>query len=93
MALIHHLWFVINFNMRYVWLVFVGLLAAMALVIPRLNKASAPNSRPPAVTGTAVELPAKPVSAFAALRSPPATTFSARADSIVAFGLAQRGTP
>ena len=72
-------------------MVFVGLLAAMAIVLPRLGgpKAALRPAQPSA-------LPVQPVAAVltapegapAALRAP-----SARADSVVAFGLAQRGTP
>ncbi len=65
--------------MRFVWLAFVGLIAAMALVLPRLHR--------PAKTPAAA-----PQATFAALRAPAAGP-NARADSIVAFGLAQRGTP
>ena len=65
--------------MRFVWLAFVGLIAAMAIVLPRLH-------RPANTSATA------PQAAFAALRTPAAGP-SVRADSIVAFGLAQRGTP
>lgn len=65
--------------MRFVWLAFVGLIGAMALVLPRLHR---PAKMPAAA----------PQAAFAALRAPAAGP-SARADSIVAFGLAQRGTP
>ena len=65
--------------MRFVWLVFVGLIAAMALVIPRLSRrevSPAPASR----------------TSFASLRTAAASPVP-RADSLVAFGLAQRGTP
>ena len=65
--------------MRFVWLVFVGLLAAMALVIPRLNRKVVPPA------------PASHTS-LASLRTA-ATSPLPRADSLVAFGLAQRGTP
>ena len=80
--------------MRYVWLVFVGLLVAMAVVLPRLNK---PRIQPQRVTWTTTksdELPAQRVAtAFTALREPRRTGLAARADSVVAFGLAQQGTP
>ena len=65
--------------MRFVWLVFMGLIAAMALIIPRLNRPAAPPT------------PASRTS-FASLRTAAANTIH-RADSLVAFGLAQRGTP
>jgi cell wall-associated NlpC family hydrolase len=75
-------------------MVFAALLVGMVLLLPRLNK------QPPALEATASQQeasqPARPVAAVyttregakAVLRAP-----SARADSIVAFGLAQRGTP
>jgi len=82
--------------MRIVWLVFAGLVAALVLVVPRLGRHAAgpapfdtevPRSR------RAVVLPAAyRATPFAALRTPPPPP-SAQADSIVAFGLAQRGTP
>ena len=65
--------------MRFVWLAFVGLIAAMALLIPRLNRPSAPPA--PAASPS-----------FATLRTASAGR-AGRGDSIVAFGLAQRGTP
>ncbi|MBF9220507.1 C40 family peptidase [Hymenobacter ruricola] len=73
--------------MRIVWLVFVGLIAAMALVLPRLNRAPGPAARP------APPRAAPMAPSFAALREEPAPALLARADSVVAFGLAQRGTP
>ena len=94
MALTFGTRFAILFLMRYVWLVFLGLLAAMALILPRLNR---PAARPKTATWSTTksdELPAERVSSsFAALREAPATGSAARADSIVAFGLAQQGTP
>ena len=65
--------------MRFVWLVFMGLIAAMALIIPRLHRPAAPPT------------PASRTS-FASLRTATTSTIH-RADSLVAFGLAQRGTP
>ena len=65
--------------MRFVWLVFMGLIAAMALIIPQLNRPVAP-STPTSRTS------------FASLRTETTSTIH-RADSLVAFGLAQRGTP
>ena len=65
--------------MRFVWIVFVGLLAAMAFVLPRLRQPATP---PVAAVVTT------PTRAVALLRSP-----DPRAAGIVAFGLAQRGTP
>lgn len=83
--------------MRFVWLVFAVLVAVMVLVLPRLHRgpaapvapasASAPGpegNEPAQVAGT---------SAFAALREISKPSPAARADSVVAFGLAQRGTP
>ncbi|WP_197076626.1 C40 family peptidase [Hymenobacter terrenus] len=67
--------------MRFVWLVFVGLLAAMALVLPRMNQP----------TSSSKEAPNSAQASLAEL--PEAAGAAARADSIVAFGLAQRGTP
>ena len=64
--------------MRFVWLIFAGLLAAMLLVLPRLHQPKAPRS-------------AASHTAFALLRTPAGG--APIADSIVAFGLAQRGTP
>lgn len=68
--------------MRIVWLVFLGLLMAMAIALPRL-------SHPYGAPKTLV-LAAPRASAFASLRTAPPFT---RADSVVAFGLAQQGTP
>ena len=65
--------------MRFVWMVFVGLLAAMAFVLPRLGQ---PATAPVAAVFTT------PTRAAALLRAP-----DPRAAGIVAFGLAQRGTP
>ena len=80
--------------MRYVWLVFLGLLAAMALILPRLNHQAARSKPATWSTTKSDELPPERVSSsFAALRDAPATGPAARADSIVAFGLAQQGTP
>lgn len=72
--------------MRIVWLVFVGLLAAMALVLPRLGHRAA---APAASSAPSSALPVAPVSQREMLV--PGQT--ARADSVVAFGLAQQGTP
>ena len=70
--------------MRFVWLVFVGLIAAMALIIPRLNRPAAPRTSFAPVAAV-VTTPARAVSLL--------NGSLGRADSIVAFGLAQRGTP
>ena len=84
--------------MRFVWLIFAGLLAAIALILPRLNR-HADLARPGASTVPVMDSagkatsPARPSSSFVALREPPTATDAARADSIVAFGLAQQGTP
>ncbi|MBF9140618.1 C40 family peptidase [Hymenobacter properus] len=70
--------------MRFVWMAFAGLMALMVLVLPRLGHRT-PQSK-------SVKAP-PPTSAFASLREPPRPGLAARADSLVAFGLAQRGTP
>ncbi|WP_210515216.1 C40 family peptidase [Hymenobacter terricola] len=80
--------------MRMVWLVFVGLIVAMVVVLPRwrhreASPAPARQNTTDLATGSAA-----PISSFASLRRGPAgSTQPPRADSIVAFGLAQRGTP
>ena len=72
--------------MRIIWMVFLGLVVAMAIALPLLR-------HPAAASRTSV-LAASRTSAFASLRTvPPAGPLPARADSIVAFGLAQQGTP
>ena len=76
--------------MRVVWLVFAGLLALMALLLPRLNKPAA-GLQPAESAARAVPVAAvvtSPAQAQALLTGP-----AARADSVAAFGLAQRGTP
>ncbi|MBD2721154.1 C40 family peptidase [Hymenobacter armeniacus] len=79
--------------MRIVWLVFVGLIVAMALVLPRLSRTPAPHTTatPAPAEGSSGTAPL--TSSFAALREAPAPGLAATADSVVAFGLAQRGTP
>jgi hypothetical protein len=75
--------------MRIIWLVFAGLLAFMVAVLPRLGR------RAPAPTHSSVH-PAGPPAASASLARPASLSTAAgagRADSIVAFGLAQQGTP
>ena len=69
--------------MRVVWLIFAALAAAMAVLLPRL---SAPTTMAPSRPVAAVLT--TPARAVALLRGP-----AARADSVAAFGLAQRGTP
>ena len=70
--------------MRFVWLIFIGLVAALVVVVPRLGrKAAAPAARQPAA------LPAT----LAGLRTGAAAAYASRADSVASFGLAQRGTP
>ena len=70
--------------MRFVWLVFIGLVAALVVVVPRLGrKAAGPTSRPPAA------VPAT----LAGLHTGAAVAYASRADSVAAFGLAQRGAP
>ena len=69
-------------------MIFAGLLVAMVTILPRLSQ---PKSPQPA-TGTSptnAALPAQPAS----LHTAPSAALAARADSVVAFGLAQRGTP
>jgi hypothetical protein len=71
--------------MRFIWMIFAGLLVVVVAVLPRLGRrASTP--APPAATGSL----AKPASWHT-----PATSAAqaGRPDSIVAFGLAQQGTP
>lgn len=74
--------------MRYIWMIFVGLLVAMVALLPRLSK------RKPAqpTTETSPNDSALRVQT-ASLRTAPSAALLARADSVVAFGLAQRGTP
>ncbi|MBJ6109238.1 C40 family peptidase [Hymenobacter sp. BT523] len=79
--------------MRIVWLVFVGLLVAMALVLPRLSRTPAPHTTPTPAPAEGSSGTAPLTSSFAALREAPASGLAATADSVVAFGLAQRGTP
>ncbi|MDQ2771438.1 MAG: C40 family peptidase [Bacteroidota bacterium] len=73
--------------MRYIWMIFAGLLVLMVAVLPRL-------SRPNALPAVAPPTPDTPVAlATSRTAAAPNATTAARADSIVAFGLAQRGTP
>jgi hypothetical protein len=73
--------------MRYIWMIFVGLLVAMAAILPRLGKHKPAQSATEAnLTDSALR--AQPASLRTVASAPPH-----RADSIVAFGLAQRGTP
>jgi hypothetical protein len=77
--------------MRFVWMAFAGLVALMVLVLPRLSHRA---PRPATTQATPTARPAEAAAAFASLREEePRPTLAARADSIVAFGLAQRGTP
>ena len=70
--------------MRFVWLIFIGLVAALVVVVPRLGReAAAPAARQSAA------LPAT----LTGLRTGAAGAHAGRADSVAAFGLAQRGTP
>ena len=71
--------------MRAVWLIFAGLVAAMAVLLPRLSAPTTTAAGPPRPVAAVLTTPAR---AVALLRGP-----AARADSVVAFGLAQRGTP
>ena len=68
-------------------MIFVGLLVAMAAILPRLGKHQ-PNQPAPATGLADSVLRAQPTSLRTA-----SSTLPPRADSIVAFGLAQRGTP
>ncbi|MDB5236663.1 MAG: hypothetical protein JWR44_3656 [Hymenobacter sp.] len=77
--------------MRYVWLIFAGLVAAMAFILPRLNRQPAPAGL--VAAKGAKSTPTTLAASFAALRTVPTASMAARADSIVAFGLAQRGIP
>jgi len=76
--------------MRIVWLVFAGLLALMALVLPRLSRPA--TGPPPRAAGGApapvAAVLTSPTHAQALLAGP-----DALGDSVAAFGLAQRGTP
>jgi hypothetical protein len=69
---------------------FAGLVVLMVLVLPRLGQRG---PQPAATQLLPAASPAAPASAFASLREPPKPGVAARADSLVAFGLAQRGTP
>lgn len=71
--------------MRYIWIIFAGLLVTMLVILPRLGH----HTPAPAVGG----VPAQQVSYSPAGLAPTGLADMARADSIVAFGLAQRGTP
>lgn len=73
--------------MRFIWMIFAGLLVAMLAVLPRLGRHSQAPAPPPAADAPPL---ARPASLRAAAAS---TTLTGRADSIVAFGLAQQGTP
>ena len=70
--------------MRFIWLTFIGLVAAVLIGRAWLTKAPTP-ARPERAVPAPAAL-AQPVS----LRTPGA---AGRADSVVAFGLAQQGTP
>jgi hypothetical protein len=68
--------------MRYIWMIFGVLLVAMLVIMPRLgHHVTAPAAKP------------VPVQQVAYSPAGLAPTGLATADSIVAFGLAQRGTP
>lgn len=73
--------------MRFIWMIFAGLLVLMVAVVPRLR-----HHAPPMTAAS----PAKPV-ALATSQSgrvlPLIPAGPAQGDSIAAFGLAQRGTP
>lgn len=83
--------------MRIVWLLFVGILTAMALLLPRLNQpalllVSVKNQADNRVCPTP-PISARPLPAAAPQASPPGDARPTRADSLVAFGLAQLGAP
>ncbi|MCI1187687.1 NlpC/P60 family protein [Hymenobacter sp. DH14] len=71
--------------MRYIWMIFGVLLVAMLAMLPRLG-----NRKPGPMPEKA---PVQQVAYSPAALAPSAPANLARADSIVAFGLAQRGTP
>ena len=69
-------------------MIFAGLLVAIVAIVPRLGKC--PPAQPaPDNSPMAIGLRARPAS----LRAAASAASTPRADSIVAFGLAQRGTP
>ncbi len=69
--------------MRFIWMIFAGLLVLMVAVLPRLGHQTPP--APAAQLANAASRPSRPGPANAGA--------AALADSLVAFGLAQRGTP
>ena len=73
--------------MRFIWMIFAGLLVLMVAVVPRLRhhapSAAAVSRATPVALATSQSGRALPLSPAGA----------AQADSIAAFGLAQRGTP
>ena len=69
--------------MRFIWMIFAGLLVLMVAVLPRLGHQTAP--APAAQLAHATSQPGRP--------GPASAGAAALADSLVAFGLAQRGTP
>lgn len=79
--------------MRIVWLVFVGLLAALAVGLPLLNRPAAPGSARSPVPLTAGNSRRAAAPSSPARSAAPLQNGSGPADSVVAFGLAQRGTP
>jgi hypothetical protein len=72
--------------MRFIWMIFAGLLVAMAAVLPRLSRPAKAPARPAVSNSTPLARPAS-------LRTATSAAQADRADSVVAFGLAQRGTP
>jgi hypothetical protein len=74
--------------MRIIWLVFGGLLALMVMIVPRLSQhASTPT--PNTLDAPTESITSPNLARAVALR----TAVASRADSVVAFGLAQQGTP
>ena len=69
-------------------MIFVGLLVAMVAILPRLSK-----RKPPEPTTETSPNDSALRAQMASLRTASSAALLARADSLVAFGLAQRGTP
>jgi hypothetical protein len=77
--------FTAGFIMRFIWMIFAGLVVVIVAVLPRLGRhANAP--APPATTGSLAKPALWHTTAASAVQA-------GRPDSIVAFGLAQQGTP
>ena len=75
--------------MRFIWMIFVGLAVLMVALLPRLgHHDAAPVGAPASFTMAPVTHANSPTTAL-----PFNSSGAGRADSIVAFGLAQQGTP